>query len=48
MLFSFYRLMETVRITSAGQDTSGKIIYDKYFIILYYVILILKHKVMSL
>ena len=48
MLFCFYRLMETVGITSARKDTSRKVIYYQYFVIFYYIVLILEHKVMSL
>ena len=46
MLFCFDRLMQTVRITSARHNTSGKLIDDQDLIILDHIILITEHQVM--
>ena len=45
MLLCLDSLMQSVRITTTRHDTSGKLIYDKYLIILYHIVLIFEHEV---
>ena len=46
MFLRLNRLMQTIRITASRHDTSGKFIYDQYFIILNHIILVTEHQVM--
>ena len=46
MLLRLNSLMKSVRETSARHYSSCKLIYDKYLIILYHIILIAEHKIM--
>jgi len=46
MLFRFYRLMKSVRITAPRHNTSGKFIYNQYFIVLHHIILVTEHQIM--
>ena len=45
MLLCLDSLMQSVRVTASRHDTSGKLVYDKYLIILYHIVLILEHEV---
>ena len=47
MLFCLDRLMQAVRITAPWHNTSSKFIYDDDFLILYHIILVTKHQIMS-
>ena len=47
MFLGLNSLMQTIRVTPPRHDTSGKLIYNEYLIVLHYVILIAEHKVMS-
>ena len=44
MLFCLDCLMQAIRVASSRHDTSGKLVYDQYFIIFYYIILITVHQ----
>ena len=47
MLFCFDCLMQTIRITAARHNTSGKFINDQDFVIFYYIVLIAEHQVVG-
>ena len=47
MLFCLDRLMQSVRITTARHNTSGKLIDDKDLVIFYHIILIAEHEVVG-
>lgn len=47
MLLCLDRLMQTVRITTSGHDTSGELIDDEYLVILYHIVLVTEHEIMS-
>ena len=47
MLLCLDRLMKSVGIAAARHDTSCKLIYDQYLIVLYHVILISEHQVIG-
>ena len=47
MLLRLNGLMQTVGIPSARHDTSGKLINDQYFVILYHIILVTEHQIVG-
>ena len=47
MLLGFDRLMQAVGIAASRHDTSGKLVYNKYLVVLYHIILVTEHQVVG-